>query len=93
MVVFGPLLHIKNGNLPRGVRKVETGLPHDDLILLKGTIPNYDRQSLLNSLRNSVSLYQQLQTALFDDKVQLQQETAKKVMMYFDEIENKTTSK
>lgn len=89
MVVLGPLLHIKNGNLPRGVRKVETGFPNDDLNSLKGTIPNYDRQSLLNSLRNSVSLYQQLQTALFDDKVQLQQETAKKVMMYFDEIENK----
>ena len=93
MVVFGPLLHIKNGNLPRGVRKVETGLANDDLNLLKGTIANYDRQSLLTSLRNSVSLYQQLQTALFDDKVQLQQETAQKVMMYFEEIKNKTTSK
>jgi predicted nucleotidyltransferase len=93
MVVFGPLLHIKNGNLPRGVRKVETGLTNDDLNLLKGTIPSYDRQSLLNSLRNSVSLYQQLQTALFENKVQLQQETAQKVMMYFDDIENNTTSK
>jgi predicted nucleotidyltransferase len=92
MVVMGPLLHIKNGNLPRGVRKVETGLANDDLNLLKRTIPGYDRQSLLNSLRNSVSLYQQLQTALFDNKVQLQKETAKKVMMYFDEIENKTTT-
>ncbi|PUV21792.1 hypothetical protein DCO56_26060 [Sphingobacterium athyrii] len=26
MAVFGPLLHIKNNNLPRGVRKVETTL-------------------------------------------------------------------
>jgi hypothetical protein len=89
MVVFGPLLHIKNGNLPRGVRKVETMLTNDDLNFLKRTMPNYDRQSLLDSLKNSVSLYRQLQTALFDDRVQLQQETAKKVMMYFNEIENK----
>lgn len=62
MVVFGPLLHIKNGNLPRGVRKVETDLTSADLTKLKLTIPTYDKQSLLASLRNAVSLYQQLRT-------------------------------
>src|SRR5215203_5163363 len=60
MVVFGPLLHIKNGNLPRAVRKVETQLKEKDLNDLKLTIPAYARQSLLISLRNSVSLYRQL---------------------------------
>jgi len=89
MVVFGPLLHIKNGNLPRGVRKVETGLKEEDLNNLKHTIPVYERQSLLDSLRNSVSLYRQLRNTLFDNKVELQKETEQKVMMYFDQIENR----
>jgi predicted nucleotidyltransferase len=89
MVVFGPLLHIKNDNLPRGVRKVETDLESEDLAKLKLTIPTYDRQSLLNSLRNAVSLYRQLRTELYDNKVNLQSDTDKKVMNYFDEIENR----
>ena len=88
MVVFGPLLHIKNGNLPRGVRKVETELKDEDLNNLKLTIPRYERQSLLDSLRNSVSLYRQLRNTLFDNKVELQKGVEQKVMMYFDEIEN-----
>ena len=89
MVVFGPLLHIKNYNLPRGVRKVETDLEIEDLAKLKLTIPTYDRQSLLDSLRNAVSLYRQLRKELFDSNVSLQNDTDKKVMNYFDDIENR----
>ena len=89
MVVLGPLLHIKNGNLPRGVRKVETDLEREDFEKLKLTLPTYDRQSLLESLRNAVSLYRQLRTELFDNKVSLQNDTDEKVMDYFDEIENR----
>lgn len=89
MVVFGPLLHIKNDNLPRGVRKVETELEDEDLNKLKQTIPNYNRQSLLDSLKNAVSLYRQLRTSLFDDKVMLQKATEQKVMIYFEDIENR----
>lgn len=89
MVVFGPLLHIKNNNLPRGVRKVETELQNEDLEKLKLTIPTYERQSLLNSLRNAISLYRQLRTELFAGNVRWQNETDKSVMNYFDEIENR----
>ena len=89
MVVLGPLLHIKNDNLPRGVRKVEMDLDSDNLAKLILTIPTYDRQSLLDSLRNAVSLYRQLRTELFDSKVNLQNDTDKEVMNYFEEIENR----
>jgi predicted nucleotidyltransferase len=89
MVVFGPLLHIKNDNLPRGVRKVETELASEDLAKLKLTIPTYDRQSLLDSLKNGVLLYRQLRTELYDNKINFQIDTDNKVMNYFDEIENK----
>lgn len=89
MIVFGPLLHIKNDHLPRGVRKVETELNSEDLAKLKLTIPTYDSQSILYSLRNAVSLYRELRTELFDNHVRLQNDTEKKVMNYFDEIENR----
>lgn len=87
MVVLGPLLHIKNNNLPRGVRKVETAIESEDLLKLKRTIPTYQKQSLLDSLRNAVLLYKQLRIALYANNVCLQGDTEKKVMNYFDEIE------
>ena len=89
MVVFGPLLHIKNNSLPRGVRKVETELSSEDLNKLRLTIPNYNRKSLLESLKNAVSLYKNLRISLFDDKVLLQKEAEQNVMLYFDDIENR----
>ena len=89
MLVFGPLLHIKNNNLPRGVRKVETDLNDDDLVKLKLTIPNYNKQSLLKSLKNAVLLYRELSTKLYDNTIDLQIDTEEKVMNYFKEIEKK----
>ena len=89
MVVFGPLFHIKNDNLPRGVRRVETDLESEDLARLKRTIPTYNRQSLLVSLRNAATLYRQLRRELFDNNVCLQNDAEQKVMNYFDEIERR----
>jgi len=85
-VIFGPLLHIKNGNLPRGVRKVETLLAEEDFKELNSTLPLYDKQSLIESLQNSVELYRKLRAELFSNNIVLQKETEQKVMIYFDEI-------
>ncbi|WP_028979870.1 aminoglycoside 6-adenylyltransferase [Sporocytophaga myxococcoides] len=87
MVVFGPLLHIKNGNLPRGVRKVEKDLSQKDLADLKQTIPSYNKHSLLESVKNAVSLYQQLRNELYDKEIQLRNEVEKEVLLYLGEIE------
>lgn len=89
MAVFGPLLHIKNGNQPRGVRKAETALSNEDFSQLKSTIPVYDKASLLTSLRNSVVLYKELQSSLYGDEVKLAVKTEERVMTYFDYIGNK----
>jgi hypothetical protein len=87
MVVFGPLLHIKNGNLPRGVRKVETQLSSVDLEQLLSTLPTYSKTSLLDSLHNSVKLYRHLRGALFSADVTLQLQTENRVMAYFKTVE------
>ena len=81
MVVFGPLLHVKNRNLPRGVRKVETELSNDDFQQLKLTIPNYNRSSLLDSLKEAVSLYRRLRISLFNETIELQNTTEQRVMI------------
>jgi len=86
MVVLGPLLHIRNGNLPRGVRKVETQLPSKDFEQLKATIPVYSRAALLDSLQHSVNLYRLLREELFSSAVNVQRDTEEKVMEYFEQI-------
>lgn len=88
MAVFGPLLHIKNKNLPRGVRKVETGLSNQDLEDLKSTLSDYSKEALLQSLENAVSVYRKLRQALFSSEIIFRQETEKKVMRFFDEIKS-----
>lgn len=87
MVVFGPLLHIKNKNLPRGVRKVETELQKHDLESLIATIPLYDKQSLLNSLKNAVELYKELKITLYDDKIIINENAEQKVMTYMNKLQ------
>jgi hypothetical protein len=82
MLVHGPLLHIKYGGLPRGVRKLESILATSDLEDLKLTLPHYDKQSLIMSLKNSVELYQRLRSAVFDDTVVLREKAEKKVIGY-----------
>ncbi|MFL9483469.1 aminoglycoside 6-adenylyltransferase [Chitinophagaceae bacterium LWZ2-11] len=88
MVVFGPLLHIKNGNLPRGVRKVETKLKAADFEFLKSTIATHDRSVIINALDNAITLYQNLRKDLFSKGVKLQTETEKKVLEYWEEIKS-----
>jgi len=90
MTTLGPMLHLKNGNLPRGVRKVESLLGPDDLYKLTDTIPAYTKRSVLISLKNSVTLYKELRAVLFDKKITLQRDTEEKVMVYFEEIENES---
>lgn len=54
--VIGPLTLMKNGKLPRGVRKIEFDAP-DDLPLLVQTVSNYDVQSCVKSLQIIIQLY------------------------------------
>ncbi|RZK42788.1 MAG: nucleotidyltransferase domain-containing protein [Pedobacter sp.] len=89
MTSLGPLLHIKNGNLPKGVRKVEAMLMDTELKKLTLTIPNYERSSLLSSLNNAVSLYRELREELFDEKIKLNRDAEVRAMDYFKEISDK----
>lgn len=85
MTVLGPLLQIKNNKLPRGVRKVEFDLAHEDFITLTSTLPVYDRASILMSLKNSVELYRNLREFLFKN-ITYQSKLEEKVMLYFEGI-------
>ncbi|WP_293305950.1 aminoglycoside 6-adenylyltransferase [Pedobacter sp. UBA5917] len=86
MIVFGPLLHIKNNNLPRGVRKVETQLHTKDFNLLKSTIADYNRASLIGSLENAIELYKNLRKELYAYDIKQNDKAEAAVMKYLTTI-------
>lgn len=86
MVVLGPLLHIKNGNLPKGVRKVETQLTHADLEQLCSTVAVHQHDSIITALKNAIVLYQALRTSLFEKDIQLHVHTEERVLAYLETI-------
>jgi predicted nucleotidyltransferase len=87
MVVFGPLLHIKNNNLPRGVRKVETTLSPLDFESLEGTLCANNKESLLRSVENAINLYRNLRTDVFKNNV-TPNKAERAVIKYFENLKD-----
>ena len=89
ITVLGPLLQIKNKELPRGTRKLETQLNATDFAAIQATIANYNAVSILNSLDQAIQLYKNTRKLVFENEIRLQLETEKKVISYFKEIQLK----
>ena len=85
MVVFGPLLHIKNGNLPRAVRKAEMQFSPGDLDRLRTTLAAYNRLSLLDAVENCVAIYRDLRRELYSG-ISLKTDAEQRVIEFFSEI-------
>ncbi len=85
-MVLGPLLQIKNGSLPRGVRKVEMNLAPDDLNKLMLTTARYEQRSIIAALEASIQLYRDLRKHLFSNEIQRQTQTELKTIEYLQLI-------
>ncbi|TGN02994.1 aminoglycoside 6-adenylyltransferase [Leptospira dzoumogneensis] len=84
--VLGPLLHLKNKSLPRGVRKLEFIIDPNDLEKLKLTIPGYDFKSIKDSILNSVKLYKELRSALYNSEIKNLSEAENYALDYLNNI-------
>jgi hypothetical protein len=58
--VLGPLLHLKYGRLPRGVRRLEQVLSAEDLAVLQKTVPRHNRREIMEATGTSADLYRKL---------------------------------
>lgn len=83
--VLAPLLQIKAGYLPRGVRKVEVNLLPDQLQALRRTIAGYNAESIFTALDSSIELYRQLRTD-FPSSVQIQHLAEARCTKYLSQI-------
>ncbi len=83
---IAPMLQVKNGKLPRGLRKVEFNFPPADVNRLMATVPAYQIDSLFQSLENIVHLYVELRSALFPTTIHLRSRTEEKTLAYLAEV-------
>lgn len=82
LTVTSPLLQLKNGKLPRGLRKVEFNFEPDDLKKLVGTVPAYTTASIFDSLDNTIKLYRELREIVYPPTVVRRTNTENKTMDY-----------
>ncbi|WP_337042661.1 nucleotidyltransferase domain-containing protein [Emticicia sp. 17c] len=87
MMVLGPLLLIKNGQQPRGVRKLETKLSEADLKAINKTAASLEKAALLQALWQSIAIYEALRKHLFDTTIDLKIAAELKVKEYLRQIE------
>jgi Nucleotidyltransferase domain. len=83
--VIAPLILIKNGKLPRGVRRIETDAP-DDMPNLLETVAVHDTKSCLNALKVEAQLYIQLREPYLDETLILRHEAEKRALEYLEKI-------
>jgi hypothetical protein len=84
--VLGPLALIKNGHLPKGVRKLEMLLPEADRKAMHATLGSYDRASCLKALQHMVGYYRSLRTTLMPSSIQQHPLAEARVSAYLDSL-------
>jgi len=87
--VIAPLLQLKNGQLPRGLRKVEFNFGNVDLEKLKATVPEYEINSIINSLEKIIELYQELRKDIYPDSIKLNEKLREKTQEFLNETKKK----
>lgn len=84
--VLGPLSLSKHGQLPRGVRRLET-LAIKDFNDFKKTIPSYDKNSCLASINATINLYTKLREELDDGKLNRKTKAEQVSIKYLEQLD------
>ena len=88
--VLGPMIQVKAGNLPQGVRRIEE-CDASYLQSLKLTVPAHDRLSCLSAMNATIELYRELRKALNQGKKEVTSKVERESVKYMKEIEKEIT--
>ncbi|TYA12157.1 oxalate:formate antiporter [Paenibacillus faecis] len=81
--VLGPLIQVKNGKLPRGVRRLEQ-LNSQTVIRLKDTLPAHTPKSCYRAIKEAIKIYRELRQDYPELEPRLDAED--KVVPYLDRV-------
>jgi predicted nucleotidyltransferase len=82
--VIGPLLHVKKGRLPRGVRRLERDAP-EYVAALSRTVPAYETGSCIEALKTEIGLYRELRQP-YQSSLILRDKAELRATEYLDQI-------
>jgi len=88
--VLGPLLALKYGKLPRGVRKLETFLNAEDSTALQATFAPPEKQALARATYEAIVLYRRLRSSLPVTGLMRRVAAEKAAMDYLAQVTGKT---
>lgn len=84
--VLAPLMQVKNGLLPKALRKVEKELPAADMDDLIATVADYDPVTIVEALTHCARIYRTLRGQLFPPDIKLHTATEQRSMTYLQEV-------
>lgn len=84
--VLGPMLHLKNGGLPRGVRRIETTVSADDLNRLRMTVATPAFRPLMESMAVTMQLYKDVLDLLAPATLHRRDQAQQAVRAYYEQI-------
>ena len=87
MTMLGPLMLIRHGKAPYGVRHIEEYAP-DDIYMLLQTVAEHDRKSCMRALKAAADLYIYLR-GVNKARLFLREEAEKRALQYLDNISQK----
>lgn len=82
--VIGPLIQLKNGQLPNGVRRIEMTATADDLESLHQTVATPTHTSLVDALKTTIRLYTELRDLLAPADCKPNREARRAVEQYMN---------
>lgn len=83
--VLGPLSLVEHGQLPRGVRRLETLAP-GNLEALKSTVAGYDHASCVAAIRAAIRLYRELRERARSPSLVRREAAEKAAVRYFEQV-------
>ena len=83
--MLGPLILVKHGHLPRGVRRLETA-GGQDAVELRKTLCHYDRADCGRAALEALKAYQRLRSQVAPEGLVLKLEAERTAMDYLDEV-------
>lgn len=83
-IAISPLILMKQGKLPRGVRKIETDAP-EYVIALEKTVPIHEVNSCINAVRATIDLYLELREHHAEIDFVRHAKAEKKSLAYFEQ--------
>lgn len=90
--VIGPLIQLKNSQLPNGVRRIEMTATADELENLRQTVATPTYTSLVDALKTTVRLYTELRDLLAPADYKLNQEARQAVEQYMNKQFDNTSN-